>query len=184
MYLKLYESWRREKLQDDLQPLPKNFYEQVQAYLTGLRESQRTVDRKTLRAALLDEELHRAEKLLSNLIELRFRKIVKLLAAKSPMPKNLLTDEELHLFQTVDKAAKYREAVREGISPEKKISLQGDSGRILVRFKKEIPAIIGVDVKTYGPFKPEDVASLPLENAEALIRQGVAVRIEVRKPNS
>jgi DNA replication initiation complex subunit (GINS family) len=32
---------------------------------------------------------------------------------------------------------------------------------------------------TFGPFKVEDVASLPLENAKILVKQGLAERIEV-----
>ena len=43
-----------------------------------------------------------------------------------------------------------------------------------VRFVQDVPQIIGVDLKTHGPFKAEDIASLPKENAEALIKQGLA----------
>jgi len=49
-----------------------------------------------------------------------------------------------------------------------------------LRFVKEIPAIVGSDMKTYGPFEPEDIATLPLENARILIKQGVAVEVEVK----
>jgi DNA replication initiation complex subunit (GINS family) len=35
-------------------------------------------------------------------------------------------------------------------------------------------------MKTYGPFKPEDVASLPQENAKILVKQGVAVEVEAK----
>jgi DNA replication factor GINS len=51
--------------------------------------------------------------------------------------------------------------------------------RILVRFIRDIPAIIGVDMEPYGSFKAEDVATLPLENVESLVKQGVAVKLEV-----
>ena len=34
-------------------------------------------------------------------------------------------------------------------------------------------------MKTYGPFVAEDVASLPVENAKMLVKQGLAVSIEV-----
>jgi len=34
-------------------------------------------------------------------------------------------------------------------------------------------------MKTYGPFKPEDIASLPEENARILIKQGAAMEVEV-----
>jgi DNA replication initiation complex subunit (GINS family) len=37
---------------------------------------------------------------------------------------------------------------------------------------------MGVDMKTYGPFKAEDVASLPAQNADNLIRKGIAKLVE------
>jgi len=40
-----------------------------------------------------------------------------------------------------------------------------------------MPSIIGVDLKTHGPFLKEDIAVLPYENAESLIRRGTAVEI-------
>jgi len=48
---------------------------------------------------------------------------------------------------------------------------------VVVRFVQDVPQIIGVDLKTHGPFKAEDIASLPKENAEALIKQGLAKAI-------
>jgi DNA replication initiation complex subunit (GINS family) len=52
--------------------------------------------------------------------------------------------------------------------------------RRVLRFLKETPAIVGVDMKTYGPFLPEDVASVPAENAKVLVKQGIAVEVEVK----
>jgi len=43
-----------------------------------------------------------------------------------------------------------------------------------VRFLRDVPAIVGEDLKTYGPFKAGDVAKLPRGNADALVRQGAA----------
>jgi DNA replication initiation complex subunit (GINS family) len=51
----------------------------------------------------------------------------------------------------------------------------------VVRFLQAVPAIMGIDMKTYGPFKPEDVVSLPVENAENLIRRGIAKEVEIRE---
>jgi DNA replication factor GINS len=47
-----------------------------------------------------------------------------------------------------------------------------------MRFLKDVPAIIGADMKTYGPFKTEDVASLPVENTKILKKQGLAENVE------
>ena len=51
--------------------------------------------------------------------------------------------------------------------------------RAALRFLKDIPPIIGSDMKAYGPFKAEDVASLPIENAKILVKQGLAEKIEL-----
>ncbi len=45
-----------------------------------------------------------------------------------------------------------------------------------VRFLKDTPIIMGVDMKQYGPFKKGDVAALPKENASMLIKIGDAER--------
>jgi DNA replication initiation complex subunit (GINS family) len=51
----------------------------------------------------------------------------------------------------------------------------------VVRFLQAVPAIMGIDMKSYGPFEPEDVASIPAENAENLIRRGIAKGVEIRE---
>jgi DNA replication factor GINS len=50
-----------------------------------------------------------------------------------------------------------------------------------IRFLRAVPAIIGIDMKTYGPFKAEDLASMPVENAENLIRRGIAKEVEIQR---
>jgi len=45
---------------------------------------------------------------------------------------------------------------------------------VQVRILKDIPGIVGVDFNTYGPYKAGEIAWLPKENAEILIKQGVA----------
>ncbi|MGC8999287.1 MAG: hypothetical protein ACP5JW_07900, partial [Candidatus Bathyarchaeia archaeon] len=59
------------------------------------------------------------------------------------------------------------------------ITRERASKKILLRFLKDVPAIVGQDMKIYGPFKAEDVASVPVENAKILIRQGLAEEINV-----
>ena len=59
-----------------------------------------------------------------------------------------------------------------------KVDVGQEHKRAVLRFLKDVPAIIGADMKTYGPFKVEDVASLPIENAKVLIKQGLAEKVE------
>lgn len=53
-----------------------------------------------------------------------------------------------------------------------------------VRFLKDAPAIVGADMKTYGPFYKGRVYALPKENARIFLKQGIAVatRKEAKKP--
>ena len=83
-----------------------------------------------------------------------------------------LTGISRHLSRFKEDLAQGREP---SAFPEKK------QETIMVRIIKDLPAIIGVDLKTHGPFKAEDVATLPFENAESLIRQKAAVEVRPRR---
>ncbi|MGB9779090.1 MAG: hypothetical protein ACPLW8_06745, partial [Candidatus Bathyarchaeales archaeon] len=60
-----------------------------------------------------------------------------------------------------------------------KIKVEKEHKVVVLRFLKDVPAIIGSDMKPYGPFKNEDIASLPVENAKILVKQGLAQKVEV-----
>ena len=45
--------------------------------------------------------------------------------------------------------------------------------KIAIRFLNEVDEIIGVDLEKYGPFKSEDIATIPYENAHALIAKKI-----------
>lgn len=50
---------------------------------------------------------------------------------------------------------------------------------VVVRFLKPVPSIIGVDMKSYGPFLVEDVASVPELNARILVKQSLAKLVDL-----
>jgi DNA replication factor GINS len=47
----------------------------------------------------------------------------------------------------------------------------------VLRFLQNVDEIVGADLEKYGPFKPEDIATLPYENAQALITKNIATKI-------
>ena len=47
----------------------------------------------------------------------------------------------------------------------------------VVRFLKEMEQMVGSDLEKYGPFKAEDVATIPFENAQALIAKKLAAKV-------
>jgi len=51
-----------------------------------------------------------------------------------------------------------------------------------IRFITDAPRTVGMDLKDYGPFKPEDIANIPAENAELMIKQKFAIPIDAQAP--
>ena len=94
-----------------------------------------------------------------------------------------LSNEEIEIYETVtkiiDQYENMKTVILEGKSIDSSVSSTKKRERILVRFMTKIPLIVGVDMKNYGSFEPEDIATLPRENAEALIRQKAAIEIRI-----
>jgi len=49
----------------------------------------------------------------------------------------------------------------------------------LIRILEKTPAIVGIDLINYGPFKKEDIAHLPAKNAKILIYEKYAEEIDI-----
>jgi DNA replication initiation complex subunit (GINS family) len=184
MYDELYQAWKREKENRKLQALPNEFYSAVSLYINSLTEEQRMLDERSLRTKLLAEELKYARRLISDLLHLRSQKILRETLIEGAKLNGRLTLEEEALLTNIVSFLKARDklitAIVSGRQPELR-ETEAKPKKILVRFLREIPAIIGTDMKTYGPFKPEDIARLPMENVEALLKQGVVVKLEVEE---
>jgi len=181
MYDELLEAWSKEKMNEEIQPLPKDFYIRLTEYIRKIREEQRMLDEKTVRGSLMKKEEENVRKMVKELIQARYEKIIQLTLKGETAPVAHLTDEEERIFQESSLQFDYFKKLTEKILQGrlKKGEEKPKDGLVVVRILREIPEIIGVDMKTYGPFKPEDIASLPAENARTLIKQGAAIEIEV-----
>ncbi|MEM2882093.1 MAG: hypothetical protein QXL35_02430 [Candidatus Bathyarchaeia archaeon] len=179
MYEELFDRWRGEKLSESLQPLPEDFYRRLSSYIAELVEGLRLLDEKSLKAQLMAEELSRARKLASDLIGLRFEKLRRAVFDGKAPPSSIAREEErlrVMLLELAIYIEDLKRSVEEGREPP---SPWPTGPKLLaVRFLEDVPAIVGIDMREYGPFKREEIAALPLENAEALIRKGVAERIQ------
>jgi DNA replication initiation complex subunit (GINS family) len=185
MYSELYAAWQREIDDSALQPLPADFYARVADYVRRIREETRMLDKKSLKTALLEQELKNVKRIVKQLAWIRYRKIVKLVNENQKLPSESLTSEEAQLSKGylpfVESYRAFAKTLLQGQPP--KISLEKPEeqprNRVTLRFVKAIPAVIGGDMKTYGPFVPEDVASVAVENAKILVKQGFAVVVDV-----
>ena len=97
MYSELYAAWQREIDESALQPLPADFYAQVSDYIQKINEETRTLDKKGLKAALLEQELKNVKRIVKQLTWMRYRKMVKLVDECQKLPSDLLTAEEAQL---------------------------------------------------------------------------------------
>jgi len=115
-------------------------------------------------------------------VRLRLRKVVDLSLTDKPVEVAHLTVEEEKLHLQIDNIAKdvraILETARQGLTSEKTVGADLKR-RWIIRFLREAPAIVGSNMEVYGPFEAEDVAALPSENAEGLIKHGVGKRIDV-----
>ncbi len=203
MYDQLYAAWRREIDDPTLGGLAPDFYVKLAEYLAHMKEDKGAVDKKSVKVSLLEHEARNVERMLNELLELRYRKILKTVTRLHKSPIELLTKEEAEMCRSfvgfeetyrqfaenlkqgeqtqipqtpqTPQAAEQVPVVKVLIKPEAHVTHK----RLTLRFVKAIPAIMGADMKSYGPFNPEDVASLPALNAQILVKQGLAVLVDV-----
>jgi DNA replication factor GINS len=109
----------------------------------------------------------------------------KINVGNEPLDYSKLTDEEKYIldgkrdsdnrvFEVIVAAIKGRPKVLESISARVR------ARQVIVRFLRPMEQFIGVDMNKYGPFQPEDVATLPFENARSMIESGIAVEVHVK----
>lgn len=179
MYNELYKAWKSEKITQDPQPLPVDFYQRATGYLNGLKDDAASTDVHAIQGHLILKEKEVARRLLDELRETRLMKIVGAARSGRSVDSANLTEEEKSLIASVNESlTSFKENRSQKPSPA---SVPNEKTELaVVRFLQDIPEIVGVDLKIYGPYKKEDVGSLPRENAQALIMQGAAVQIEVK----
>jgi DNA replication factor GINS len=196
MYNELYAAWQREIDDPTLGALPLNFYANIAEYQRRIKEEDKVLDKKSVKMDLLEHEARNVEQMLKELLGTRYRKIIKTVTKNQKLPIELLTVEEARMCETfADFAKTYQKFVddlmqgqiSQRAEPEKipiKVVIKTETSlvppkRSTIRFLKSIPAIMGADMKSYGPFVAEDIASLPPQNAQILVKQGLAVLVEV-----
>lgn len=183
-YRDLYEALKKEKGNNELQLLEKKFFAKISQHIKAQREELEMIDEKTLRGRLIAKEGSNTRRLLASLVEHRRYKIFNAVLDGKQISSEFLTNEEEIIYSKVLSA-------KEETDKTLKTTLQGHvlktnnieiferPKKILVRFLQAIPAIVGSDMRTYGPFKIEDIASIPIENANILIKRGMAVEVEI-----
>jgi DNA replication factor GINS len=193
MYNELYSAWQREIDDPTLGGLPLDFYAKISQYLKHIKEEDKVLDKKSVKTSLLEHESANVERMLKELLGTRYQKIIKTVTKTQKLPIELLTVEETRMCETFTDFTKLYhkftddlmqgqlnvEPIKVVIKTENNSASTQPHKRSTIRFLKNIPAIMGADMKSYGPFVAEDVASLPPQNAQILVKQGLGVLVEV-----
>ena len=179
----LYRTWKAEKSEKALQKLPASFYGEVRKLLGDCKASLALTGQERTQKAIIEKEFKILQRLSTEIAKTRMRKIVDAALSGQTVKKEMLAEEEAEFAKIVgthvgDYYHFVDDLVLGGLTTEEREpSKPAEVHLDVVRFLSDFPAIIGVDLKTYGPFKSEDIATLPTENASALISQGVVRQV-------
>ncbi len=179
----LYRIWKTEKGQEILQKLPPLFYTEIRKLLSDCRASSASTSQDRAQKAIAEKEFKILQRLSAEIAKTRMKKILDASLSGRGVGTEMLTQEEAEFARIVsthvgDYNRFIDELVLGALSLGEKAPREPAEAKLqVVRFLSDFPAIIGVDMKTYGPFRSEDIATLPAENASALINEGVVKQV-------
>ena len=179
-YNDIYEASRKERYSEQLQPLPKNFIQEIPDYLKEKKEiSVKEDDVFSDVVIKTKKQLENAMTLFKELMIRRRKKLLNLvlIAAETGISKqdfdNMLPfEKELfeELMACVDKSDKKISETLNGKKEEKKNEL--------VVFNTDVEEFMGLEGEKMGPFSKGQIANIPFKIAQILIEDGKAEIVE------
>tara|TARA_B100000029_G_scaffold170068_1_gene166396 strand:- start:231 stop:779 length:549 start_codon:yes stop_codon:yes gene_type:complete len=160
---------------EEIQELNTDFFRNLSAFIGNLKNEEYDGIEKITKNQIIS--------IATNLTELL---INKRLEKMSSLTHGTLTDEEKFIIDSNDEMNERKDMIISGIINGRTKFLEITSTKhktkpVTVRFIKEFDEIVGVDLEKYGPFKSEDIATIPNDNAQALISNGVALKVKIEE---
>ncbi|MFC1686186.1 hypothetical protein ACFLZZ_04180 [Nanoarchaeota archaeon] len=181
-YAELYELLRKEKYTEQLQSLPKGFFNEAAAYFRDKKKvAEKSDDLFNETIAKTKKQLENAISIFKELVTRRQKKVINIafVASKTGISKRdseNMIDREKKLFDKIFKELGEDEKtimmIISGLDQGKDLKNQ------LVRFTQETGEFLGPDERKLGPFKPGDLANLPQKISEILVNSGKAVYVD------
>ncbi len=191
-YETLYEILRKEKTNPDLQMLSKDFLKNLVEYL-GEKQSLLSGRADPSELQKVQIQLANIKKMIREIYERRENKIFQLALFSSrtrekPDLSPLLPEEKELYTNFLEMLNDFREGILKNIlagnppviqpkAKPLKADSQESSATQTIRLVHAVPQFVGDDLQIYGPFEPEDVASLPAKVANILLQKGRAESI-------
>jgi len=197
-YETLFEFMVREKNRDELQKLDKEVMEHFNSYIAEKRKIAMDIRKDSgtlsLGSERAEKQIQNAAKIFRELLERRERKILQLALMKVRAQSNIIDvsqmlPEEKQLFDdVVDLLQRFQvtmlnepqggteefHQIPDKMKKEEPILSEEKEEKKtkLVRFLNAVPKFLGRELEVYGPFEEEEIATLPEEIAEILIKKG------------
>jgi len=170
----LYGILLREAENDDVLEVAPELYESI-SHLIGKLKSE---GYDGVEGKVMNKLISMVSEITSLLLKIRLEKAIK----TNKINYNNLTDEEKFILEAQDEVEERKKIILSGTLNGKSKLLESIAQNhktklIAVRFLKEMDQIIGSDLGKYGPFNEEDIATIPYENAQALITKNIATKI-------
>ena len=170
MHMLTYETLReyvkKEKSSPKLIDLPDSFFPDARAYLENkARISEGKEDLW---------ELDNSRRMLQDLLDSRESKLVNLALVyvrAGVTPGKVMPEEKEFFDSLVESIKRYQDSRKEAVEGRKQ-----DMGTVAIL--GDVPMFIGIDMKSYGPFRKGDVAGVPKENSDILVSKGLARHIK------
>jgi len=159
---------------DSLLEIKPNFYRNLSDFIGNLRKQEFDgVENK-----IKDTMIEMAIELTSLLIHIRLEKI----SNSDNLNISHLLDEEKFILDSHEEQNERIEMILSATISGKSKFLESLSEnhkikKVVIRFLSDVDEIIGADLERYGPFKVEDIATIPYENAQALIAKKIATKV-------
>ena len=164
----------RETEIDSIQEIDPTFYRELSDFIGNLKKQ----EFDGIENKLKDTLLQMATELTALLINIRLEKISKLDKLEF---ENLLDEEKFILDSEEEQRERTEMILTATINGKSKflesLSQNHKTKTVVVRFLQEVDEIVGADLERYGPFKTEDIATIPYENAQALISKNIATKV-------
>src|SRR5436309_15929862 len=145
------KAWNQERASKELQLLRPSFLKDIAGYVRRLKEGRRNLDQKSLKAIVIQDELFRLVKLVSQLVDVRLEKMWRASQTQSQIQPDTVEKQPHEAFNDV---ARYYDRLKEDLSqgrePQSFKSLK--KKRRTIRFLKNAPLTVVGDFRTYGLF--------------------------------
>ncbi len=176
----LHGAVAREADNDAIQELDPEFYRSAAEFLGRLGRARYDGPADAINAAAASL----ASSLASLLLDMRLEKAGRRGGAPRPAAGLArLLDEEKFILDAGAAEEERRAQVLGAMRGGRSLLLAAAARRhkadtSTVLFLRDTDRLVGADMRRYGPFRAEEIATVPRENAQALVAKGMAARVE------